>query len=200
VSRFVTSPKNIAGCVLAAGGIVLVVTDVVVVLVGVALIPVFYAIGALAAPARPPAGAAAQPDRRAVRRRLERLQHRTLYRLPNGVVKQVNAIAKTIQEVMPRVDTLPAGSPAEFVLTQCVTDYLPSALHAYLDLPRPYADHHVLASGKTPLQELSAQLELLDKKVKDIAADIIRADTDRLIVHGRFLAAKFGHGPLDITA
>jgi hypothetical protein len=194
------SPKNIAGCVLAAGGLVLVLTDVVVVLVGLALIPVLYVIGALAAPPRRSPTAPSHFDRREARRRLDRIQRRTLYRVPNGIAKQINAIADTIKLIMPRADALPPGSPAEFVLAQCVNDYLPSALHAYLDLPRPYADHHVLANGKTPLQELSGQLELLEKTVKDIAADIIRADTDRLVAHGRFLADKFGRGPLDIAA
>jgi hypothetical protein len=194
-----TSPKNITGCVLAAGAVVLMLANVIIVPVGLALIPVFYAIGALAAPPRPPEGTPTSFDPKATRRRLERLQHRTLYRVPNGIVRQVNAIAGTLKEIMPRVDVLPAGSHAQFVLAQCVNDYLPNALHAYLDLPRPYADHHVLPSGKTPLQELSAQLDLLDKEVKEIAGDIIRADTDRLIAHGRFLEDKFGHGPLDIT-
>jgi hypothetical protein len=180
--------------------VVLVLADVVVVLVGLALIPVFYAIGVLAAPPRRPVRATPGFDRRAARRSLERLQRRTLYLVPNGICKQVNGIANTIKDIMPRVDSLPAGSPAQFILGQCVDDYLPSALQAYLDLPRAYADHHVLPSGKTPVEELSLQLDLLDKQVKEIAADIVRTDTDRLIANGRFLAEKFGTGPLDITA
>jgi hypothetical protein len=195
--RIVTSPKNIAGCAVAAAGPVLVLAGVVALPVGLVLMPALYAIGALAAPPRRRVVASSGMDTREVRRSLERIQRRTLYRVPNSIAKNVNAIVETIKQILPRLDALPAGSPASFVIGQCAVDYLPNALQPYLDLPRGYADHHVLATGKTPLQELAYQLDLLEREVKEIATDIIRADTDRLLANGRFLAEKFGDGELD---
>jgi hypothetical protein len=196
--RYATSPKNIAGCALAAAGPVLALTGVVATPIGLALTPVLYAIGALAAPPRRRVDVAAGFDAREVKRSLDRIQRRTFNRVPYRIAKRINAIADTIKEVLPRADALGAGSPAQFVLVQCAVDYLPNALQPYLDLPSHYADHHVLPNGKTPLAELTEQLELLEKQVKEIAADVIRADTDRLVANGRFLAERFGDGSLDV--
>jgi len=81
---------------------------------------------------------------------------------------------------------------------QCATDYLPSALQAYLDLPRNYAEQHVVTEGKTPHVMLSEQLTVLKKQIDEIADAVNRADTDKLAANGRFLAEKFGKGPLDL--
>ena len=176
----------------------LALTGVVAAPVGLALTPVLYAIGALAAPPRRRVDVAAAFDAREVKRSLDRIQRRTLNRVPSRIARQINAIADTIKEVLPRADALGAGSPAQSVLVQCAVDYLPNALQPYLDLPSNYADHHVLPNGKTLLAELTEQLELLDKQVKEIAADVRQADTDRLVANGRFLAEKFGDGTLDV--
>ena len=59
----------------------------------------------------------------------------------------MSAIATTITETLPRADALGAGSPGQFVLVQCATDYLPTALQSYLELPRTYADQHIVTDG-----------------------------------------------------
>jgi hypothetical protein len=46
--------------------------------------------------------------------------------------------------------------------------------------------------GKTPRQELTTQLDLLDKKLDDIAQDLQRQDADRLLANRRFLEQRFG--------
>ena len=108
------------------------------------------------------------------------------------------AIATTINEILPRADALGAGSPGQYVLVQCATDYLPTSLQAYLDLPRAYADREVVTDGKTPRALLSEQLDVLARQINEVADAVNRADSDKLIANGRFLAEKFGHGPLDI--
>ena len=75
---------------------------------------------------------------------------------------------------------------------------MPSALQAYLDLPGSYADNHVMSNGKTPLMLLSDQLDVLAVEINEIAEAVNRADTDRLVVNGRFLAEKFGRNALDL--
>jgi hypothetical protein len=46
--------------------------------------------------------------------------------------------------------------------------------------------------GKTPLILLVEQLDLLMEKMDEIAEAVNRADSDKLIAHGRFLDEKFG--------
>ena len=133
-----------------------------------------------------------------VRRSLEQIQRRTRTGVPDRISLKVTTIATTINELLPRADALGAGSPGRHVLVNCATDYLPTALQAYLDRPRSYAHHHVVIDGKTPLDLLAEQLGVLAEQVDEIAENVNRANSDKLIANGLFLAEKFGRGPLDI--
>lgn len=197
-ARYATSTKNIAGLVLAVGGPVLALTGVVAAPLGLALAPALYAIGALLAPSRRRVNVIAGVETHDVKRSLAEIERRTAGRVPLEIGRKVSTIATTINEILPRADALGAGSPGQYVLVQCATDYLPTALQAYLDLPRAYADRQVVADGKTPRALLSEQLDVLARQIKEIADAVNRADSDKLIANGRFLAEKFGHGPLDI--
>jgi hypothetical protein len=198
LTRYATSTKHITGCALAIVGPTLAVAGVLAPPVGLALVPVLYAVGAFAAPARRRVNIIDGLDLHDVQRSLEQLQRRTLARVPDRIALKVTRIATTITETLPRAGALGAGSPGPYVLVACATDYLPTAVQAYLDLPRGYADHHVVADGKTPLDLLAEQLDLLSNEIDDIVENINAADSGRLLAHGRFLAEKFGHGPLDI--
>jgi hypothetical protein len=94
---------------------------------------------------------------------------------------------------LPRASALGAVSRAEYVLRACATDYLPSALQPYLDLPRRYADQRSAANGKTPRELLTEQLDLLEREITEIADAVNRHDVERLLINGRFLADRFGH-------
>jgi hypothetical protein len=197
-TRYATSTKHITGCTLAIVGPILAVAGVVAPPVGLALVPVLYGVGALAAPARRRVDIVDGLDVHDVERSLEQLQRRTLADVPDRIALKVTRIATTITETLPRAGALGAGSPGPYVLVACATDYLPAALQAYLDLPRGYADRHVVADGRTPLDLLAEQLDLLSNEIDEIVENINASDSGKLIAHGRFLAEKFGHGPLDI--
>jgi len=183
---------------MALAGPALALAGVVAPPVGLALVPALYAVGAFVVPARPRLDIVAGLDPYDVQRSLEQMQRHALPRVPTRIGLKVRAIAATIIEILPRAGALGAGSPGQYVLVQCATDYLPTALQAYLDLPRHYADHHILVDGKTPLALLAEQLDILAKQIDEIAENINRADSDKLVANGRFLAEKFGHGSLDI--
>jgi hypothetical protein len=197
-ARYATSTKHITGCTLAVVGPALALAGVLAPPVGLALVPVLYATGALAAPARRRVDIVDGVEPHDVQRSLERLQRRTLGRVPDRIGLKITRIATQITEVLPRAGALGAGSPGSFVLVRCATDYLPTAVQAYLDLPRGYADRHVVADGKTPLDLLAEQLDLLTTEIDEIVENINAAESGKLIAHGRFLAEKFGRGPLDI--
>jgi hypothetical protein len=198
LSGYLTSNQHIAGCALGVVGPALVFAGVLAPPVGLLLAPALYAIGAFAAPARRHLAATAGFDPDEVQRSLKKLQRRTLTNVPDRIALKVTAISATITEVLPRAGVLGAGSPDLYTLVHCATDYLPTALQAYLDLPRNYADHHVVAEGKTSLALLVEQLDALAEQIDEIVLNVNRADSDKLIAHGRFLAAKFGRGPLNI--
>jgi hypothetical protein len=197
-TRYLTSTKNITGLTLAVGGPVLALAGVLAPPVGLVLVPVLYGIGAVAAPGRKKANVVAGVDPNDVVQSLRATERRASGRVPAPIETKVVAISATIRETLPRADALGAGSPGRHVLVKCATDYLPSALQAYLDLPRSYADQHVVAEGKTPLMLLSDQLDVLARQVNEIAQAANRPDTDKLVVNGRFLDEKFGSKALDL--
>jgi len=142
---------------------------------------------------------AAGPNADDVDDSLKRLRNRIHGRVPADVDLGVKQQAKGIEEMLPRADALADGSDARYVLVRTATDYLPSTLQAYLDLPRSYADNEVVADGKTAHQLLNDQLDVLYAHMQSVADAVNRADTDKLIANGRVLAEKFGRGPLDVS-
>jgi hypothetical protein len=161
------------------------------------LAPALYMVGVFAVPA-PRVHVVAGVDTREVRRSLRQLERRVLPRVPYRVQRKTTRLTREITELLPRVGVLGAESPSQYVLVRCATDYLPTALEAYSALPRTYADHQVVADGKTPLAMLMDQLELLEKQIEQIADELNAVHSERLIVNGRFLDEKFGRGPLNL--
>jgi hypothetical protein len=202
VARWALSTKNIVGVGLAVVGPALGVAGVVNPLLGLALAPALYVVGVLAAPGRKRVDLAAGVDPRDVKRSLDEIQRLIKQRVPDDVAVLVRNIAATITDTMSRADALGEGSTELFGLVKTATDYLPTALQTYIDIPRAFADRRVVSNGKTAHDILIDQLELLAKKMDEISDDVSRADTDKLIAHGRFLDEKFGpdDGDLDIES
>src|SRR2546421_1657717 len=124
------------------------------------------------------------------------IQVRTITgKLPPELMAKVLKIRQIILGILPRLGNLPPGSPQLFVIERTATDYLPTSLQAYLNLPRAYATRHAVQDGKTPKEVLLDQLSLLEAKMNEVADDVHRNDSDRLLAHGRFLEERFGRGP-----
>jgi hypothetical protein len=133
-------------------------------------------------------------------RSLPRLPAGTSGRLPVQVQVKAEQIRRKAQALMQYADRFPTGSEDLYVLERTVTEYLPTTLQAYLDLPPGYANAVVSADGKTALQSLWDQLELLDGKLDEIAQDVHRQNLDRLIANGRFLEERFGRRSSELDA
>jgi hypothetical protein len=193
LARWATSTKNMMGIGFAAAGPILGVTVLANPLLGVALAPALYVVGALVAPGRKrPLKVSTSTDSKDAIRSLEEIQRRIRRRVPDPVARRVKYISASIIDSLRRADSLGEGSSEVYGLVKTATDYLPTALQTYLDLPRNYADRKVVVEGKTPLILLVEQLDLLMEKMDEIAEAVNRADSDKLIAHGRFLDEKFG--------
>jgi len=116
-------------------------------------------------------------------------------KVPPEVMAKVLKIRHIIVGMLPRLGSLEASSPELFVLERTATNYLPTSLQAYLNLPREYATRHVVQDGKTPREILLDQLTLLENKMNEVADDVHRNDADRLLANGRFLEERFGRAP-----
>ncbi len=114
-------------------------------------------------------------------------------RVPAPVLVRLGRVTSIVRETVPRLDRLGSGSPQAYNVMATATDYLPVAIGGYLRLPRQWADTRPVDKGKTPLMILVDQLDLLGRTMDKVFDAINRADAEALVVHGRFLAEKFGH-------
>jgi hypothetical protein len=113
-------------------------------------------------------------------------------RLPVDVQMKAEQISRKAESLMQYADRFPTGSQDLYVLQRTKAEYLPNTLDAYLALPPGYAHAAVSPDGKTALQALWEQLNLLDSKLDEIAYSLNRHNLDRLVANGRFLEERFG--------
>lgn len=131
-----------------------------------------------------------QADKRSSAGAEPKLLHQS--ELPIDVQVKVEQIRRKVEVLLSYADRFPPFSQDLYLVRQTASDYLPRTIDTYLSLPRETAEKPLSASGKTAHEELKAQLDLLDSKLDDIAQDLERQDTDRLIANRRFLEQRFG--------
>ncbi len=197
--KYLYSTKNIVGSVLALIGLVLFFTGVVGGLWPVIVIGL-YLIGALVTPGTATIDLRSGFDPDDVRKAMDHEVHAVSGRVPPEVLAKVQSIQQIILGILPRSGALPPGSPELFVVERTATEYLPTALESYLNLPRAYATLHPVQNGKTAKQVLMDQLTLLEGKMSEVADDVHRNDTDRLLANGRFLEERFGGSALSLDS
>lgn len=199
LQRYLYSPRNIAGCVLAFGGLGLLFAGVIG--TGWPLIVVgLYAAGALAWPARTPAP---PPEPEAMPEvpidtlvaHLDGLLSRAGNRLPDAAVLSLQGIRATLDDLLPRLAALEYSSalPIEdsFEVQETLRRYLPELIEGYLRLPPSFATGQPLDDGRTAAQTLCGQLQLLDESIRQIAHEAYEGDAEALVASGRTLERKF---------
>ena len=197
VLRYLYSGKNIVGSTLALFGLLLFFTHVITVFFWPFVVVAMYGIGALLSPGPPRValeGTSFDPD--GIRRSLQHTLAIGNGKLPAPLQAKVQDIADTIMGILPHYAQFPPGSPDLFVVGRTATDYLPSALQAYLNLPRAYATLRKMPNGKTADEVLGDQLTLLETKMDEVADAVHKKDSDALLANGKFLEEKFGASPL----
>jgi hypothetical protein len=191
--RYLYSTKNIVGSALALLGLLLFFTGVITTFFWPFVVVAMYGIGALLMPGPPKitlAGTSLDAD--GVRRSLQHQLSIATGKLPPPAQAKLQEISDTIIGILPHYTDFPPGSPDLFVVGRTAMDYLPSALQAYLSLPRAYAALHKMPNGKTADDVLTDQLTLLSSKMDEVADAVHKKDSDALLANGRFLAEKFG--------
>lgn len=119
-------------------------------------------------------------------------------RAPAAVETRVSAISGVVGDIMRRQSALGGASPQLFAVLRTATDYMPSALEAYMKLPQSYATTRRQADGRTALEILTSQLDLLQREMIDVADAVNKNDLDRLLAHERFLTQRFGRSALSL--
>lgn len=131
-----------------------------------------------------------------LRAELENLLRLARTRVPDEIYQKLLSIQTSIVSILPQISDINSANYNIHVIRQTVFDYLPTALQNYLNLPPAFANIHPVKDGKTARQLLGEQLDLLDQEMKEIVTDMSRDDSQKLVVHGRFLQDKFSNADL----
>jgi hypothetical protein len=189
--RYLGSGRNVAGTALALGGLGLHLVGVVGDIWPL-VVPALYLIGALVVPSPAPPVEADPLDAATIRLALDGTLEMARGRVPADVFARLTGLRQRTLALLPRARELPGGSRDLYMLQRTATDYLPTSVRHYVALPEDYATTHVVQDGKTPLQVLHDQLDLLDAEMVEIGDAVTRRDSDRLLAQGRFLEERFG--------
>ncbi|MER6824705.1 hypothetical protein ABT352_01770 [Streptosporangium sp. NPDC000563] len=200
ILAYAGSIRNITGCVLALVGVVLVFLGVAgtfwpVVVAGL------YGVGALLAPADRVrlTISHAEVESRQLETDLAALSAKVDgNRFPDDVVRRVGALAEVLRDILRRADTLTSSPDHLHIVSQTIRDYLPSSLETYANLPRSYALTRRGERERSAHEELLAQLDLLDTRLREVAESVYRGDEQALRDQGRFLRDRFGGSGLDL--
>ncbi|HEY4025924.1 MAG TPA: hypothetical protein VGO86_05790 [Candidatus Dormibacteraeota bacterium] len=118
--------------------------------------------------------------------------------LPADVEKQVDRIRRKAAVLGQHPDRFPIGSRDLYVVQQTASDYLPTTVNAYLEVPS-WSVNTATADGRTPLQMLHNQLDLLEAKLDEIAESVRKQRVDNLLANERFLEDNFGGNERELT-
>jgi hypothetical protein len=200
---FLYSRRNLAGTVLALGGLALYFAGVIGGVLWLPVVAALYLIGVLVVP--PEQGLdlrlSAAQDAGQIRSGLDRLLSSIRGRVADDIYAKVVSIRDSILLTLPgERSNVDASDPNVYLIRQTALDYLPTALSTYLAMPRVFAERRAVAAGRTPHDALLEQLDLMDRKMQEAADDIARHDSDRLLANGRFLAERFATSSLDLSS
>ena len=190
LTAYLTSRRHLTGSGLALVGVGLVLADPVGVQ-GLLLVAGLYLAGAFAAHGKAPVRRFGFDPRRLQESMAKQVAH-IAPRVPSGILATLQRIELTIRtEILPHLDCLPLGGPELYLIERTVSDYLPTAIDAYLRLPSGYVSSQPGSHGRAAVDVLAEELDFLDAQMREVADMVHRIDMDRLLAHRRFLVDRF---------
>jgi hypothetical protein len=193
---YLYSNRNIAGCLLAFGGLGLLFGGFIHAYWW-AIVAGLYGAGAIGWPQSNLSETALQTDLSVgqLAQQLRKLVDSVASGLPKEALAPLHSIQDTVGELLPRLQDLSdrgvISSKDSFTVIETVRRYLPDTLAAYLRLPKAYARMQPLADGRTASQTLLEQLQVLDASLKNVAKSAFAGDAEALVTNGQFLQNKF---------
>jgi hypothetical protein len=201
LEAFLYSRRNIVGTLLALGGVALHFVGILG--GGLGWIPItlgLYLIGYLLTPGERDLSIqlGAAQDAAEVREGLEKLLRAIKGKVADDLYAKTVSIQASILGTLEAEGASNESDPNVYLIRQTALSYLPEAFQTYLKMPRQMAERRPIADGRTPHDVFLEQLDLMDHRLADVADDIARHDSDKLLANGRFLADKFGTSALEI--
>ena len=200
VQRFLFSRRSLVGLGLAGVGLVASFAGLLAATgpFWLTIVVGLYFLGVLITPKERGPSVRLDPsaDVESIRDGLDDLVRQVQFKVAADILARVESIRKLILDMLSGPSARDANDPTVYLIRQTALDYLPSALSAYLALPRIYAERRPVVGGRTPHDVLLEQLVLMDAKMHEAADAMLAHDSEKLLANGRFLADRFGTSSL----
>ena len=139
---------------------------------------------------------AASPAEKALARTLRRVETSERFERRDAVL--VGELADVLFPLLAKVAEPGADPLVRRDVETIATDHLPDSVDAYLALPAEHARTSRNSAGRTPLEELRVQLDLLLTGCEQLQEAVLRSDVSRQQAQSRFLEEKFRPSGLDL--
>lgn len=109
--------------------------------------------------------------------------------LPAPAAQLTDRIGTRLRALEPQLAGLAPGAPAGEDLRQLVAEQLPEFVRGYQRVPSDL--RRVERNGRTPDAQLVEGLQLIDRQLADVSAQLAEGDLDALSTRGRYLEIKY---------
>ncbi|WP_187279663.1 hypothetical protein [Quadrisphaera setariae] len=148
------------------------------------------------APTEPAPSLSASPAERALSRTLRRVETSERFERRDAVL--VSELADVLFPLLAKVAEPDADPLVRQDVEKIATEHLPDSVDAYLALPAEHVRTSRNSAGRTPLEELRTQLDLLLTGCEQLQEAVLRSDVARQQAQSRFLEEKFRPSGLDL--
>jgi hypothetical protein len=109
----------------------------------------------------------------------------------SAIASRIDRIRRVAVALAADVENEPHVAANWETIRQVALEYLPATLENYLKIPKAYRRTVRGAGGKTAHHELILQINLLTKKMTEIAGAVDVSRLDEMFEYGQFLEARF---------
>lgn len=110
--------------------------------------------------------------------------------LPAPAANQLDQIGLRLETLGPQLQTLDPREPVAQEVRKILTEHLPDLVDGYKRVPEPLRRERQ-SNGRTPDQQLTEGLKLIDEEIAEMTRNIAAGDLDTLATQGKFLELKY---------
>jgi hypothetical protein len=107
--------------------------------------------------------------------------------LPTQVITEVKSLLDTLEDLLPRWETMDSFVEQKHTINSIVTDYLPNMLNAYLQLPKSY----LVRTKKEAEENILNQVGIMQNAVNEIQDGVYKGVERTIQEQNQFLETKF---------
>lgn len=109
--------------------------------------------------------------------------------LPAPAQTLVDAIGVRLDTLGPQLTALDDGAPLAVELRKLIGEQLPELVKGYTAVPEPL--RRTPRNGRTPDQQLTDGLKLIEEEIGEMSASLAQGDLDRLSTRERYLQIRY---------